>query len=101
MKQISKAVSGQKRAVTAQKNTVVKAKSTKAAKGIQPEPKLVLDPCCKEFLTMEHDDFNALKESILRNGQLQPRWCGRDVCLMDAIASKHAPIWASSPILRK
>ena len=79
MKQIPQAVFGQKRAVSAQKNTVVKAKSTKAAKGIQPEPKLVLDPCCKEFLTMEHDDFNALKESILRNGQLQLLlvWQGR------------------------
>ena len=79
MKQISKAVPGQKRAVSAQKNTVVKAKSTKAAKGIQPEPKLALDPRCKEFPPMEHDDFNFLKESILRNGQLQLLlvWQGR------------------------
>ncbi|GAB3483692.1 Spo0J and IME4 domain-containing protein [Polaromonas eurypsychrophila] len=79
MKQISKAVFGQKRAISAQKNTVVKAKSTRAAKGIQPAPKLALDPCCKEFPPMEHDDFNSLKESILRNGQLQPLlvWQGR------------------------
>ena len=79
MKQISQAVFGQKRAVSAQKKTVVKAKSTRAAKGIQPEPKLALDPCCKEFPPMEHDDFNFLKESILRNGQLQLLlvWQGR------------------------
>lgn len=79
MKQISQAVSGQKRAVSAQKSTTAKATSTRPVKRAQAARKLVLDPCCKEFPPMEHDDFNALKESIRRNGQLQPLlvWKGR------------------------
>ncbi|EHL24144.1 MT-A70 family protein [Acidovorax sp. NO-1] len=79
MKQISQAVSGQKRAVSAQKTPPANAKSTRPVKRAQPAPKLVLDPCCQEFPPMEHDDFNSLKESILRNGQLQPLlvWQGR------------------------
>lgn len=72
MKQISKAVSGQKRVVSAQKSTTVKATSTRPVKRDQSARKLVLDPCCKQFPPMEHDDFNSLKESIRRNGQLQP-----------------------------
>lgn len=79
MKQISMAVVGQKRAASAQKTLVNKAKSTRAAKRVQPVQMPELDPCCMEFPPMEDDDFESLKASIDRNGLLQPilLWQGR------------------------
>jgi N6-adenosine-specific RNA methylase IME4 len=79
MKQIPQAVSGQKRAVSAQKTTPAKAKPPRATNSIQAAPQPELDPCCMEFPPMEQDDFNSLKASIDRNGQLQPilLWQGR------------------------
>lgn len=78
MRTLSQATSGQNRVVSTQKNVVSKDQSNALAVVSQKPTAWVLDPVCEAFPPYEHDQYQALKASISRNGLQEPIWVWSD-----------------------
>lgn len=78
MRTNSLATSGQNRVVSTQKNVVSNDQRSALAVVSQKPTAWVLDPVCEAFPPYEHDQYQALKASISRNGLQEPIWVWND-----------------------
>ena len=78
MKVIPLAVCGQNRVVSTRKNVVSNDQRTALAVVSKKPITWELDPVCEAFPPYEHDQFQALKASISRNGLQEPIWVWND-----------------------
>ncbi len=78
MRNISSATSGQIRVASTQKSVVSEGQRALLTVVSKEPTAWELDPVCEAFPPYEHDQFQALKASISRNGLQEPIWVWND-----------------------